>query len=126
MSHDGPVRKKSDQPSVYGVNQILHFEKTLVDFGKVSKDSMSRRSISVTNSSPELVVIKNVRASCGCTTAVLETNRIAPGETTTLTLAFNPATIQKRFTVSISVHYEGHNKIDTLKIKGEVDPQLKS
>lgn len=63
-----------------------------------------------TNEGDEALVIRDVRASCGCTQVVLERRRIGPGESGTIGTTFSAGRRQGTTRSSLTVFAEGHEK----------------
>ncbi len=105
---------------VYGVNQVLRFAPSRVDFGTITGSEPQNRTVSFHNPSQEEVVIKRVKASCGCTSAVLTGNKIPPGGKGEMVLVVDPTRASTDLGISVSVEYEGTPKIDRLLISGQV------
>lgn len=61
----------------------------LYDFGDVQEGNIVKHEFVVKNTGDDVLEIKRVRASCGCTAAKPEKNRLAPGESTTIMVEFN-------------------------------------
>jgi hypothetical protein len=61
------------------------------DFGDIKQGEKVSHIFVLTNSGGDLLTIKNVKASCGCTAALPEKNELAPGESTNLNVTFNSA-----------------------------------
>ncbi len=60
------------------------------DWGKVGpKDSPLKTKVKLKNVGNEQLIITNVKPSCGCTTAPLDKDKLAPGETATIDVSFN-------------------------------------
>jgi hypothetical protein len=51
-------------------------------------DSPLKAAIQLKNEGTEVLEIKSVKTSCGCTTAPLDKDKLAPGETTTMNVEF--------------------------------------
>ncbi len=62
----------------------IRFERTLVDFGMVSRGEAVKREFFFWNDGAEPLRIDRVSAGCGCTAPVLSATEIAPGEMGTL------------------------------------------
>jgi hypothetical protein len=60
-----------------------------VNFGTILAGSVHKKNVRVTNVGNAPLEILSVTPSCGCTTGTVATRSIAPGETTTLEVAFN-------------------------------------
>lgn len=60
------------------------------DWGKVGpKDSPLKTKVKLKNVGNEQLIITNVKPSCGCTTAPLDKDKLAPGEVATIDVSFN-------------------------------------
>ncbi len=60
------------------------------DWGKVGpKDSPLKTKVKIKNTGNEQLLITNVKPSCGCTTAPLDKDKLAPGEVATIDVSFN-------------------------------------
>lgn len=66
-----------------GVQQLNH------DFGDVNQGDVVTHSFVITNNGGDLLIIKDVKASCGCTAAKPDKNELKPGETTNILVSFN-------------------------------------
>lgn len=60
------------------------------DFGDVPPDQVQETTITVQNKGTKPLVIKSVRASCGCTVANMGEDTIPPGESTQLRVTYDP------------------------------------
>ena len=78
------VQNKSLKPP-----QILISEEEW-DFGKINPAEKPTHIFSIKNNGGEELIIGQVKASCGCTAAVLKSKNILSGETTELKVTFNP------------------------------------
>lgn len=61
------------------------------DFGQVPRGDHVKYNFVVTNVGGDLLEINDVRASCGCTAAKPEKDKLAPGESTNIKVDFNSA-----------------------------------
>ncbi len=61
------------------------------DFGNIVQGEKVSHIFTITNTGGAELNIKNVRASCGCTAAKPEKNKLAPNESTDLKVEFNSA-----------------------------------
>ncbi|HSD63319.1 MAG TPA: DUF1573 domain-containing protein, partial [Ignavibacteriaceae bacterium] len=59
------------------------------DFGTVPRGEHVKHSFVVSNVGGDLLEINDVRASCGCTAAKPEKDKLAPGESTNILVDFN-------------------------------------
>ncbi|OGU53926.1 MAG: hypothetical protein A2V66_16955 [Ignavibacteria bacterium RBG_13_36_8] len=64
-------------------------EQSLYDFGKIKAGEKVSRDFVVQNKGGDTLIIKNVRASCGCTAVKPEKSNLLPGESTKINVIFN-------------------------------------
>ncbi len=62
---------------------------TAYNFGEIAQDSVVTTHFVITNEGSELLKIKKVSASCGCTAAVSEKNELKQGESTEIKVTFD-------------------------------------
>ena len=74
-------------PQVLGPKIV--FQQSEYDFGAVAQGEKVKHSFVVTNAGYDLLIIKNVHASCGCTAALPDKTELAPGESTNIKVEFN-------------------------------------
>jgi len=60
------------------------------DFGDIPPDEIVETTVTILNKGTKDLVIKSVRASCGCTAANMGSDVIPPGETTQLRVTYDP------------------------------------
>ncbi|MDE7401959.1 MAG: DUF1573 domain-containing protein [Muribaculaceae bacterium] len=86
-------------------NAALRWLETDCDFGlwheEAGPRTMQARFI---NTGPDDVVIFNVKASCGCTSAKWSDDPIAPGDTAVILITYDPYMRPGRFEKSVTVH----------------------
>jgi hypothetical protein len=78
---------ESPQPKIY----LPH---TLWDFGYVPKTGSVSHTYQIKNIGDDTLIIVKVRTTCGCTTAPLSKQRLAPGETAEMEVIFDPRRIK--------------------------------
>jgi len=71
------------------VPQLLLDEK-IVDLGEISSKEVQRTSITLTNLGKEKLEIRKLQGNCACLLLELPVKELYPGETTELTLVFDP------------------------------------
>ncbi len=86
-------------------SDIVPVDKRNHDFGDVTKSSKSEHKFTIRNPYKSDMRINGVRASCGCTTPILESQVVRPGESTTLIAHFNTDrfTGDKKATLTVSI-----------------------
>jgi hypothetical protein len=60
------------------------------DFGTVPNDKLASQVFQVRNAGRGTLEILGLSTSCGCTTAEIDDHRLAPGETSDLTVTYDP------------------------------------
>jgi uncharacterized cupredoxin-like copper-binding protein len=63
---------------------VLYFKETKHDFGKVKEGNIVEYTFSFLNTGKEILKIKDVRTSCGCTAALVSSEKLEPGSEGTL------------------------------------------
>ncbi len=66
-------------------------EGTNLDFGLVPTGKNHLHTLSIHNIGTQPLKISNVSASCGCTGTLMSHNTVAPGDSTILTITFDPS-----------------------------------
>jgi len=115
--------KKEAEP--VGPTTTIEFKQMTYDFGKVMEGTIVEHDYKFTNTGSEPLILKKVKASCGCTTPSWPRNAIAPGETGVIHAKFDT---KKRGRVggapqnkSITVTGNITGGKTVLKLKGLVD-----
>lgn len=98
---------------------LVTWDKTQYDFGKIPHDIPATAEFILTNTSDKPLIIKDAKGSCGCTVPTWKKDMIAPGESTTIKATYN-AKKQGKFSKSVTVVTNLHEKPIVLSIKGEV------
>ncbi len=75
------------------------------DFGTVARAAKTEHRFTLTNNSDKDIHLRSVRASCGCTTPIIETEWIRAGETGSVLARFNTGTFtgSKSATLTVSI-----------------------
>ncbi|MEZ6135304.1 MAG: DUF1573 domain-containing protein [Pirellulaceae bacterium] len=116
------------------IDQVIAPTQRLHDFGTVARAANTEHRFVLTNPyNTDLQISKHVRASCGCTTPIVETEVIKPGGTGTILARFNTGTFtgQKAATLTVSVvkpfftelqlNVKGYIRSDVVLTPGEAD-----
>jgi hypothetical protein len=82
----------------------IKFESDTFDFGSIPRGAAVAHTFKFTNSGQDTLEITSVRPTCGCTTAPLSSNRIAPGEMATIKAIFNSKNFNGHVTKFIYVN----------------------
>lgn len=67
----------------------IKFAKTTHDFGKIVQGSLAEYNFEFTNTGKSDLIIRRVKAACGCTTAKMEKTVLKPGESGKVNIVFN-------------------------------------
>ncbi len=106
--------------------QIVEIAEKTYDFGTIKEeDGRVSHVFTFKNVTEGPLTIKNVRASCGCTTPSWSREPIAPGAEAQITVTYNasgrPGAFHKSVTVTLSNGTEDFTQV--LFIKGKVTPK---
>ena len=106
--------------------QIVEIAEKTHDFGTIKEeDGRVTHVFTFKNVTDGPLTIKNVRASCGCTTPAWSREPIAPGAEAQITVTYNasgrPGAFHKSVTVTLSNGTEDFTQV--LFIKGKVTPK---
>ena len=80
-------------PVVDVQSQTLTIDEPTFDFGEINDINLVYKTVTLTNTGDAELEIKRVKGTCGCTTGKLEKEMLEPGESTSLTIQFLPATL---------------------------------
>jgi Protein of unknown function (DUF1573) len=85
--------------------QMVPAELRSHDFGTVARSAKTEHRFPITNIYQQDMHIRSIRASCGCTTPIVETEWIKPGETGSILARFNTGTFtgQKKATLTVTI-----------------------
>ncbi|HYX09807.1 MAG TPA: DUF1573 domain-containing protein [Bacteroidales bacterium] len=102
----------------------ISFDESNFDFGKVKQGEKVEHSFSFTNTGKSDLIIRNVKASCGCTAVTPENSVIKAGETSSIKAIFNSAGKHGRQnkTITVITNDPDNSKV-ILWIRGEVESQ---
>ena len=98
----------------------IKFDKTTHDFGDVEHAAPTETVFTFTNNSESAVTLKNVRASCGCTTPNWTREEVAPGATGEIKVKYDSKRMG-RFTKAVTVTYDSVERPIVLYIKGQIN-----
>ena len=90
------------------------------DFGDLIQKVPAEHFFEFKNTSPDSILIDNVRTTCGCTTPDWTWDPIAPDSTSQIRVVFN-AKKSGYFSKKIKVYFSNQRKGTTLKISGYVE-----
>ena len=98
---------------------IMTFEKTTIDYGKVTAESNARRYFKFTNMGNAPLIIQKVKGSCGCVVLNFPKKPIMPNEKGEIEIVYNVLKVG-RISRTVTVTANTKKPIKILKIKGRV------
>ncbi len=100
---------------------VFEFEQESHDFGEIPEGPKVSYEFKFTNVGKEPLIIKHVKASCGCTTPEWPKEPIMPGEESTIKAVYNTSKRPGPFNKSITITSNAYTPTKRLFIKGKVD-----
>ncbi|MGE5809957.1 MAG: DUF1573 domain-containing protein [Ignavibacteria bacterium] len=96
------------------------------DFGTVEQGTIVKHSFIITNNGGDVLIIKDISASCGCTAANPDKRELNPGESTNINVEFNTngRSGKQRKAVYVETNDPDNKKLE-LKIYGTVVKKMK-
>lgn len=101
---------------------IMKFKETTIDFGDVDAGKSIDLKFEFENSGDDVLVIKNIRSTCGCTVAKVDKKEYKPGEKGEIPVKFFSRGYRGKITKTVTVTTNDKDNIYTvLKITGNVN-----
>jgi len=112
-----PVQQQIPQQAL----QLIPADQTLYDFGTVARSAKTEHRFAITNIYKEPLQVTAVRASCGCTTPIIEDKVIQPGQVGYILARFNTGTHtgQKQATLTVTLSKPAFRELQ-LTVKGYI------
>ena len=109
------------------IEKTLKFIPDRFDFGRIKEDNGKvERMVKAINISSDTTFIISARTSCGCSAAEYSDEAIAPGDTTEVTLTYDPANRPGKF-LKTARFFTGQERIgNSIKMTGTVIPSKKN
>lgn len=109
------------------IEKTLKFIPASVDFGTIREDDgRVSREVKAVNVSPDSTFIISARTSCGCSAAKYPETVMAPGDTVTVTVSYDPTNRPGKF-LKTARFFTGKERIgNSLKMNGTVIPSRKN
>lgn len=101
--YGGEVRTAEGAPTPSS-GPTISFVETVHDAGEVWEGARISHTFTFTNSGDEVLEIRRIRTTCGCTAGVVSENLISPGESGRIQGSFNTRGYRGRRTMPIFVH----------------------
>ena len=106
---------------VFAQKAKIDFTTTSHNFGTINENAgKATFDFSFKNTGNVPLILTNVRAGCGCTTPVWSREPVAPGQTGSIKVAFDPRNRPGAFVKSITVNSNASNSVVSLTIRGNV------
>lgn len=103
---------------VNNVDKLVSFTNADYDMGKIPSHKPLEYNVTIKNISKETVVLKEVKAGCGCTTPKYRSNeKILPGKSTYITLGFN-GDATGPFEKVVDIYFNDGSAFKQLKFRG--------
>ncbi len=115
-------------PAAYSqIEKTLKFIPDKVDFGNIKEENGKvSREVKAVNISPDTTFIISARTSCGCSAAEYSEEKLAPGDTTVVTLTYDPTNRPGKF-LKTARFFTGNERIgNSIKLSGTVIPSKKN
>lgn len=109
-------------PNSYAQSEIKWMGGTVYDFGKIKEtDGAATHRFVFRNTGGEPFVVLGAVGRCGCTTATYSKAEVAPGDTASVVVRFDPAKRSGAFKQRVTVLLSGPSGHNSLFVKGEVE-----
>lgn len=90
---DVPVGE--NQPRIW-IDELSKENGFVYDLGRIDAYAVTEKAFTIRNLGNADLIIDKVSATCGCTAAVLESNTVPPGGTTTIRVTYDPNVNQEQ------------------------------
>ena len=94
----------------------------VIDLGTLNKNDVVTKKVKLYNNSNEVIIIKNVESSCGCTVTKLENKIIKPNNFSTLEINYKAEEEDIKIDKSIVIESNTNSIFDVIYLKGNVKP----
>lgn len=101
------------------VTTMVDFDKLVMDLGEVLIGSETKVDFNLTNKGSNLLVINDIKASCGCTQVVYSHKPVEPNDSSRIEVTFKAEEVG-RFNKVITIYCNDKQSPFGLKIKGVV------
>lgn len=115
------VAEAADRDANAGNFPILSFDKMEHDFGTLEDGTPVETTFKYTNTGNSMLVVSDIKSTCGCTVPSNWTREVAPGETGEFNVKFNgKGANQVQKSVDLTTNTEKGK--ETVKIKAFINP----
>lgn len=112
---------QSNQPISFSTDQLIPTAERAHDFGAVARAAKTEHRFAIHNPFDQPMHLRSISASCGCTTPIIETEWIKPGETGSVLARFNTGTFNgdRKATLNLSIDQPRGLQVQ-LNVKGYI------
>jgi hypothetical protein len=112
-------------PPMPGRGAVIQFPETSHEFGTIDEGTRASYEFEFSNTGDSILLLTDVRASCGCTVPTWPHQPIKPGEKAKISVVYNSAghggeNFHKSITVTTNMKQDN---VKILYIKGQVTPK---
>lgn len=100
---------------------VISFDKTEHDFGSIENGTPVETTFKYTNTGNSMLVVSNIKSTCGCTVPSNWTKEVAPGETGEFTVKFNGKGNGNKVTKSVTMTTNTEKGTEAVKIMAFVE-----
>ena len=105
------------------MERTLRFIPEKADFGMICEDGgKASMKVKAVNISPDTTFIISARTSCGCSVAEYSDSQLAPGDTTEVTLTYDPLNRPGKFLKTAKFYTGRERHGNSIKLSGTVIP----
>lgn len=98
----------------------LHVENDTIHYGIINQDYSELKTLKITNSGTQPLIIFKCKASCGCTVPSCPSTPILPGKSDWINVRYDAKGKSGRFLKTITITSNAVNHTIYLKVKGFV------
>jgi len=122
------VAQAAERDANAGDLPVIKFDKELHDFGTIANGTPVETKFTYTNTGNSMLVVSNVKSTCGCTVPSNYTRQVAPGESGEFTVKFNGKGNGNKVTKAITMTTNTAVGNEVVKITAfvEADPNAKT
>ena len=100
---------------------VVSFDKTEHDFGTIENGTPVETVFKYTNTGNSMLVVSNIKSTCGCTVPSNWTKEVAPGETGEFAVKFNGKGNGNKVTKSVTMTTNTEKGTEVVKISAFVE-----
>lgn len=100
---------------------VITFDKTEHDFGTIENGTPVETTFKYTNTGKSMLVVSNIKSTCGCTVPSNWTREVAPGDTGEFTVKFNGKGNGNKVTKSVTMTTNTEKGSEVVRIMAFVE-----